>query len=392
MSTSRAADPSADEVAAVLRDAPFVRVLARADGDALAASGVLARALRSAGVPFQVRTAASPSPPAGGDTTVTVGADGGDVTSVTITARPASARAYEVADALGDDPSPALTLAGTVAAGSVPGADGTGPVLSAAETAGVVRRRPGVAVPTTDLADGLAYSTLVHAPFSGEEERASAVLSELSLSERPDEDDRRRLASLIAIEAATAPDAPPRAAGAVEAALRPYELVGDDHPFATVGGYADVLDLVARERPGTGVALALGHHRDARAAALSAWRTHARAAHRAVRGATTARYDGLFVARAAAALSHPGRLATAARLCREFRSPEPVALVVGDGAAAAASVDDRSLGAVAREAAGAVDGDGYGDERTAGARFGSGDGSEDGDGQAFEDAFREALR
>ena len=81
--------PTASDVAADLREADFVRVLARADGDCLAAAGLLARALTKRAVPYQVRVGrfgatvadsgpdSAPDESAGesGDTTVGVGLD-----------------------------------------------------------------------------------------------------------------------------------------------------------------------------------------------------------------------------------------------------------------------------------------------------------------------------
>ncbi|RBI64324.1 exonuclease RecJ [halophilic archaeon] len=374
-------DPAASEVAAALREADFVRLLARADGEALAATGLLARACSDAGIPFQA--SASQFPEARSATSddddgstdelvVTVGAAGGDLAladAPTVTAHDAAAE-------LDASPDPVLALAGVVAAGRTPGTGDDAHLLDAAEAR--LARRPGVAVPTNDLADGLAHSTLLHAGFSGDSGAVQADLAELDLPAELDGEAHREVASLVALAVAGSESATPRAAEAVERALRPYELA--DAPFATLGGYADVLDAVARERPGTAVALALGH--DARTSALDAWRDHADAAHASLREATTGRYDGLFVAR-----TDDAPVETAARLLRDFRSPEPTALVVtsGEAAAVAAPTDDeRDLGATMREAASAVGGDGTGTARRGYARF-------DAAAKEFLTAFREAL-
>jgi hypothetical protein len=145
-----------------------------------------------------------------------------------------------------------------------------------------------------------------------------------------DDEARRSIASRVALAVAGDDDATPRAADAVERALRPYAT--PEAPLATLGGFADVLTATARERPGTGVALALGH--GGGDAALDAWREHGRAVHSALDSATTARHDGVFVVRAPdelGAAETPGRLATLARLARDFRSPEPLVVAVGDG-------------------------------------------------------------
>jgi hypothetical protein len=387
MSTARPAAESADgeTLARRLRGAPFVRVLARADGDSLAASGVLARACRTLDVPFQVRTrptAATTDDAGTSDDDSLVVAVGHEAATADLVVAgeptPASVTADETARALGADPDPVLTLAGVVARESVPGDAGSDAVLDAAVETGAVERRPGVAVPVADLGDGLAHTTLAHGPYSGEVERLRADLAELDLPADLADDDHCRLASLVAVQTATAPDATARAAEAVERLLRPYAT--PDAPFATLGGYADVLDAVARERPGTGVALALGH--DARESALAAWREHALVAHRALREATTGRYDGLFVVRVDSA-AH-ATLETVARLCRDFRSPEPTVLVVGDEHAAAASVDPVGVGRALSAAVAEFDGRAGGTTRTGDARF-------EAPTKEFIAAFREAL-
>lgn len=402
-----AADPSdghatGASVAAACRDAGLVRLVATSDGDALAATGVLARALSAAGIPFQASIHQFPSEVLGtgtdADATVTVGATGGDAA---LTDCPASPAAYAAAREITPDAAdPTLALAGVLAAGAAPGDDPT--TLAEDARAAGCDRRPGVGVPTADLVDGLAHTTLVHTPDSGETEAYRAALAERDLpTEWPAdasddvgaavdrEDAGRRLASLLAFDAVRSGEAPPRAAAAAERALRPH--VGGRCPFATVEGYADVLDATARRAPGTGVALALGH--DARAAALDAWREHASATHRAVRAADTSRYDGCVVV-----VTRTGPVETVARLVRDFRSPEPAVLVVGDGEAAAAG-DGVDVGAALQATAAGVDGEPTG--RT------SSDGSDGGTSHArgetayarldtsdptgLVDAFREGL-
>ncbi len=399
MSATRPADESApDAVAAALSDAPFVRIVARADGDALAAAGLLARALRDRAVPFQVHVDPDPAPEPVADDAVSVTTGSSAPTAdhaLVRGAEPASVAAARVSDRLGVDPDPVLGLAGAVAAGSVPGADGTDQLLAAAEEHDLLDRRPGVAIPVPALADGLAHSTLLSASFSGDPDAASDAIGSLNLSADAaaltttdlDADDHRRVASLVAVEVVADEDAVSGAAAALERALRPYAT--PRAPFATLGGYADVLGAVAREQPGTGVALALDHQQ-AREAALDAWRRHARAVHAAVRNATTGRYDGLLVARLEGDSSDgsdsgaltAGRLTTAARLLSAFRSPEPVTLALADGTAVAVGDADRQLGRVMANTEPATVG--YGTDRCGEAEF-------DTDESTFIAAFREAL-
>jgi len=199
----------------------------------------------------------------------------------------------------------------------------------------------------------------------------SDVVGDLSA---PDEKTHRKVASYLALTAVQG--TPARAAGAVERSLRPY-LGG---PFETLAGFADVLDAVARERPGTGVALALGH--DAREAALSAWRDHGVGTHETLRTADSGRYDGLFVVRA----SEDAPLGTVARLARDYRSPEPTVLALGGDSRAAAAGEPGVADALER-ALSALGGDAtvVGRDGTATARFAGVDPTD------LVTAFREAL-
>ncbi len=350
---------SPDRAAAVCRSAGFVRIVATADGDALAAAGLLARALSAIEVPYQVTTAAIPEAPAtDADCTVAVGCDVGDVV---VRADPLAVEAYGIARELAADVAdPTLAAAGAVAAGSEP----TGELLEAVG----LERRPGVAVPT-DPTD-LAASTLVHADFSGDDDAVADRLDRLSYDGSTDA--RRRLASDVALAAVDG--APERAAESVERAVRPY---GCDR-FETLGGYADVLNAVAQDRPGTGIALALALGRRVDEAAIETWRDHGRRAHAAIRAADTGRYDGVFVAR----VDGDAPIDTVARLVGAYRSPEPVAVAVTDGRAAV--VADRPIEAPLREAARTLDG-------RAIARNGRGTASFDGTPTDYVTAFREAI-
>lgn len=351
MAAARTADESApDAVAAALADAPFVRVVARADGDALAAAGLLARALRERDVAFQIHADPDPTPESDDDAvTVTTGvsAPATDYGLVRET-EPASVAAAAVSRHLGVDPDPVIGLAGAMAAGTVPGADGTDQLLATARDRALLERRPGVAIPTPELADGLAHSTLLPTSFSGDRGTARDALAPLDLPVGADgvvtddlgDDDQRRVASLVAVEVVSAEDTVPGAADAIEHAIHPYATPAG--PFTTLGGYADVIEAVAREEPGTGVALALDYEQ-AREAALDAWRRHAATVHASLQTATTGRYDGLLVARLDGDLD-AGQLTTAARLLSAFRSPEPVTLAVAGTTAAAVSDTDRQLG------------------------------------------------
>jgi hypothetical protein len=333
MSTSCRSEPTATDVAAVARDladASLVRLVPRPDGDAVAATGVLARALDHRSVPYQItpaltRQARRESIGRGDDATLSValgpltaadcslGAGDGTLSSV----------AARVADELGAEVPSVLALAGAVAAGAVPGGDDTAWLLDH-ENGPERSPRPGVGVPTGDLVDGLAHTLLCHADWSGSPEATAAALDALSVDGDPrqaatlDEDDHRTIASLVSIDA-TDTARPERAATTIGRVLRPY--VTPEGPFETLGGYADVLDAVSRAQPGVAAALAVGG--DCRESALAAWRAHASKAHDGLRAASIGRYDGYVVARVDGA-----PVVSTAQLCRDVAAPEPLAVAV----------------------------------------------------------------
>ncbi|NHN40110.1 exonuclease RecJ [Halorubellus sp. JP-L1] len=341
----------AASVAAEIADAPFVRVIARASGDAVAAAGLLGRVLASQGTPFQVsvgrtiedrtrRVAEADD----SSTAVVVGSSQAtDAVHLDPDDEPASVAAWRLAGELGATADSVLALVGVAAAGVTPGAGSSARLVESAEAGGRLDRRPGVAGPVDDVVDVLVHSTLVHASFSGDEASARSALSTLGVDVDADvdasasadlsDDVQRRVASFVAVATTGASDAPARAGEAVERALRPYVLTDSDAPFATVVGYADVLSALASSAPGTGVAVALGH--DVRDGALAAWREHSLAVHDAVASCERSRHDGVVVVRDVDA-----PLSTTARLVRDYRSPEPVVAAVdtdGDAVALAAT-------------------------------------------------------
>lgn len=360
--TSRAAQdaPAASDAAATLREAPLARLVLRRDGDAVAAAGVLARALRAIDVPVQVSPTATEAERSArvdaGDpdaATVAIGPVPGADLTFGSTDRPVSIAAAEIARELGVDPDPVLALAGIVAAGELPG-DAAPEVLERAEAAGL-ERRDGVGLATEDLVDGLAHSLSVHAEFSGDRAETADVLGDVGLDadDREHQHDltdeqRRDVASLVAVTVTEGP-APEVAAETVERTLRPHHVAG---PVPTVEGYADLLSTVAVADPGLAVAHAVG---DLDVDTLhAAWRDASEATHAALADADPARYDGVAVYDAGDA---PPELVAA--LARDARSPEPVALAIGTDAIGVAVRGDRMLAdcvdAVASEAGGDAD-------------------------------------
>jgi hypothetical protein len=409
MSSSPASGPGNEPapVATALSDAGFLRVTARPTGDAVAAAGLLARAARASGTAFHVRTTRDATIPDGDGRALAVGWDAPDAVSIVPGATPLSVRAADAIQEAGLDPDPVLALAGAFAAGSHPGADGTGALLEAAQRRDAVERRPGVALATADTAEGLAHSIRLRLPISGDTATAADLLAELRGTGASEGDvdggeltpeTRRNLASVVALDATE--DAPPQAVAATERVLHPYAT--PTGPFETVGGFAEVLEATARADAGLAVALALdpGSVADA---ALDCWRRYAASVHALSDGAETARYDGVFVLRvagddgdgsgadtacdAATACDTAAALPTVARLAREFQSPEETVLAISaDAAAAVGSADGPAVDEVLASAVGDVsdEHETTGWHEAADARF-------DGDATAVIDRFREGV-
>lgn len=377
-STDTATDaPGARAAADACDSADHLRIAVRADGDALAAAGIVAAACEALGTTYQVcpvRTVADLERRLGaaddGATALVVGAEAPD--AVSIAGDRPSLTALEAAERLGADPDPVLALAGVVAGGGR-----LGDVPERIHERADLERRPGIAAPALEAVDALAHTTLAHTAFSGDVEGARAAIESAGVGtagEARSAADDRRLASLLALGALEGPGASVTAATSIERAVRPSATAG---PFATLEGYADVLCALAERAPGLGVAIALGA--SATEPALEAWRGHARAVHGGVRGADRrdADGDGLLVAEAG------GPPVGVARLLRDYRSAAPAVLVLGDGEAGLATT---GTGAAAIEpAATAAGGTALAGPRTGYARL-----EPDGSGTLVE-AVREAL-
>lgn len=364
-----------ESVTADLERAGFVQLVVRADGDALAASGILTRVLSGRGTPFQVtvgetiaeRTerAQAAADDTDGDLILSIGATDAAVPRLDAPDRPATLAAVEVSRALdsssgSDDGTdsdsdsgldPVLALAGLVAAGVEPGAGESEWLLEVARERGLLERRPGVVVPTADPVDGLALSTRIRAPWSGDSDAVAGALADVGVDvvaeqstdddERSfGEDDHRAIGSLVALDVVGSDETVPRAAASIARTLRPDAT--PQGPFATLGGYADVLEATARLEPGTGAALAMGH--GACEQALDVWRRHGRQVHDALDAASTGRYDGLFVVGV-----DDGPVASIADLAAAYLSPESTVLATGAGEAAIVTIDEPlSAGTVER--------------------------------------------
>ncbi len=379
-STARTSSPA---VADAVRSARLVAVRARPTGDALAAAGLVARAARRMDTPFHLRATRQPTLSVDGTTLllgypdrVTPGVPGSDddpdrPLRLSAGGESCTARVARSLRENGIEPAPVVTLAGQAAAGEEP----TGTALETTD----VSRRPGVGVPTDDLATGLAFTTQLRLPVSNDRTGAAELVETTTATDGTD--GRRRLASVVALDATEAGTG----TAAIQRVLHPHAT---DGPFESVEGYGDVLSGLAVADPSLGLAAATNPEPVADAA-LDAWQTHGQRVHRAMDDARTARYDGVFVCRVeddrdTASLDAMGVLPSVARLAAAFRSPEPRTLVVGDGRAGAVGTSDAPVGPALRTAADAADGTAVGQIRGT-AWF-------DNDVQAFVHGFREAVR
>ncbi|MFB6254749.1 MAG: hypothetical protein ABEI06_09070 [Halobacteriaceae archaeon] len=313
--TDEALDVSA--VADIITSASFVHILAIADGDGIAASGILGRTLDTINIPYQIscvqtNEAAVNRIQAGDDTTtyVTVGMQTKKQDTQIAGDMPLSIGAYDIAQAIGADIDPLLAIVGSSCCAAMDD-DQVRHLQSEAD----ISQQPGVAIPTDEIGQGLMYSTRFHAPFSGSEDAVKDLLESCNIDDSPDMEAYRQLASRVALEMTTL-DAPLSAANTIAEWLKPHYI--DDGPFLTVEGYADVLSVLARNDPGLAVGLALDYPVKDRA--LSVWRENAQRIHTIVANADIRRYQGFSVAKVQA---YPW---IATRLLRKFRSKEPVML------------------------------------------------------------------
>lgn len=338
--TGRSTDatPATDAVATLLRDAEFVHLVGRTDGDALAAAGILGTALDAIDTPYQVSLATSAADAEDrlldGGPAIGLGLDVG---SAALTSGSVALAAFETAAGLDTstgadhEPDPILAIAGAVAGGYAP----QGPALEAAKSQGV-ERRPGLGLPTADIGAGLAYSGWLHGSFSGDEQAAGAFLAELDLPAELDADAHTRLASAVALDVTDSDD------GSVDSIERVLAPLGGPAPFETVEGYGDVLDALAMTDPGTGLSFVLGHAD--RSDAIDVWRDAGERLHR-----TLERLSVSTAGDTAAGSVEDVAPSRVARLVRDFRVSESSVLISGPDSIALATEEDD-----ARELLGAV--------------------------------------
>ncbi len=260
------------DLASHLRGADLVRVVGGGGGGRPAPRAPLAPPLAYHRTPSPLSLspageAAPPRPEAAG-TAVALGFEDVDQSCL---GDSAALCAFETAQELGTEPDPGLALAGATCAG-VPPQD---PALEAAQDRGLTER-PGLAIPTADVTEGLAYTGLLHADFSGDEDATRAFLSELDLPEPLDAAAHRQLASAVALEATDTPTGE-RAPMAIADAFGPLT---SPTAFETIGGYADVLDAAATTDPAAALTALLGDRDEA--ALLDLWREYGTALHDAV--------------------------------------------------------------------------------------------------------------
>ncbi|MEF8772042.1 hypothetical protein [Halodesulfurarchaeum sp.] len=273
MATTGTATESRDaaDLASDLHDAELVRVVSRADGDGLAAATILGDALADRDIPRHLSLAPSRNRVAprleGDDTAIVLGFPDFEQSC---NAESAATCAFEMAQELGTDPDPGLALAG----GTVAGVRAQDPALSAAQDRGLTQR-PGLAIPTADMATGLAYTGWLHAEFSGDEAATSEFVADLDLPEPMNERGHRMVASAVALEATdTLPSE--RATKAIANAVGPRTT---PTAFETIGGYADVLNAAAKMDAGAALASLLT---GAESRLLEMWQVYGAKVHEVV--------------------------------------------------------------------------------------------------------------
>lgn len=283
------------ELPGELANASFVELRVAPSVDALAGAGMLTAALEARGVPFHAR--------------VDTGNDNGS----------SEAGAFlgtnEAPDGQIHIPHGEVAAATTQVAHAWETEDVAG-LQDSAAVFGELRRddrtTDGLGVPLDDTVDGLAHSTLVHGPFSGDEEESAAMYDRV-------DGDPVDLASLVTLE--TIGGAGPHAASALERFLAPIRT--PDGPFATAAGTADVLDVLGEVNPGLGLALVCGQ-RDARKTAIRTWKRVATDIH--ARAESVSPASDAAIATLDSDVPAPAALA---RVVRDYRTTAPATLVTG---------------------------------------------------------------
>lgn len=305
MSVADHTKDTSTQLVSICENAGFVHLVGVDNGASLAATGVMARTLRAIDIPFQASLASFPDEQhTSDDATIAIGWNGGDISFSTgslveIAWQCGSALAPDVVE-------PDLAFAGLRSEGFP---------MSTLEIDRPTQS-PGIALPTEDVITGLAASSNLRGPFSGTEENASSFVSELALEEQ-DIIHSRKGASAIAL--AVLRDTGPRGSDALTNVLHPHQ----SSRFMTIEGYAEILDAIAKEEPGTGLALVLGN--PVEEDVYHCWQQHGKQAHQALSAAETQRHKGLFVARS----EDDFPLRTISRICHNYVSPEPITVAVG---------------------------------------------------------------
>lgn len=311
--------PADNDDAERLATAEFVRLVVAPSADAIAAAGILARALDGRTIPYHASIATTGSTEAVDEAlVVAVGTGAASDADHRLTPGRAALDAARLVRAAGTEPAPGLVTACAITTG----------LGYRSEVDGALERTPGLGVAVPDVADGLAHTTLVHGPFSGEPNAATQFL------EGMDVQDDRRIASTVALATIAGAPTTTRVGEALTRFLRPVRT--PDGPFSTAPGTADVLDVLAATDPGLALAIVCGHT-PARESALERWREEASEIHHRLATADPVRHPGLVVLEAKNAAVAP-----LARLLRDARSVVPTAAVIADGQIAVASATHES--------------------------------------------------
>lgn len=132
--------------------------------------------------------------------------------------------------------------------------------------------RPVIGIPIEEQTDGVAHSTLIHGPFSADEDRTASLLE-------PHESDLTAVRSALTLELLSNSPVTGETAEKIEVFLTSTETNG---PFHTTGGVLDVLTVLSQTAPGVALSTICGWQ-DIETATES-WRTTAIEIHDAIRG------------------------------------------------------------------------------------------------------------
>lgn len=288
-----------------LATASFVRLVTAPTAEAIAACGMISRSLQSARVPFHASITVAAQATCENATTVSIGHSPSLAADHCLGPGHAVAEASDLLRDQGLEAEPGLQIGRVLG----PTDEKRGSGRSDSREAGL-----GMAVP--ELVDGLAHSSLVHGPYSGDPALAREFLDGI------DAEDPQHVASAVALGTMADTAQSSRAGWALSRFLGPRHT--PEGPFETAAGTADVFDLLAPVDPGLALSIACGDT-GARERALGTWRRQSTALHDRLANASVESHSGVAVVQTDIDSVEP-----LARLVLDYLAPEASVAVVSD--------------------------------------------------------------